>query len=366
MPGRTRTETLRFLRAYLPWGLSPLSDWKSVWRATEQRHPGQAGTQPAPGTSPFLTPNRWEPERDHANLDCPIVEPQPLGVAAGTGVRCSSRLVSLVLLSRLRDPGGPRADAGSHPVPAQDRPVPGLLEHAHPGRVSRRSAACTSLETDLASRLGYRPRPGEDPVEIYVLNDRNAYRTFSQVLLSRAAARGGPSSWPRETARVVYTYLSDRLEEDLRHEATHALLRGCYGDLPLWLDEGLAEYFETRTDIVDAQDEHLAKIPEDLKNGWMPDLPRLESLTDIHQMTPRDYREAWAWVHLMLDGAGPPGTPCSSTTWIRAARPHAVEDTPLARCWPREGTTSKSLLAHLEAMESPSWPASPSRPRRAA
>jgi serine/threonine protein kinase len=34
VPGRTRTETLRFLRAYLPWGLSPLSQWKEVWRAT--------------------------------------------------------------------------------------------------------------------------------------------------------------------------------------------------------------------------------------------------------------------------------------------------------------------------------------------
>jgi tRNA A-37 threonylcarbamoyl transferase component Bud32 len=34
--GRTRTEALRFLRAYLPWGLSPLSGWKDVWRATER------------------------------------------------------------------------------------------------------------------------------------------------------------------------------------------------------------------------------------------------------------------------------------------------------------------------------------------
>jgi serine/threonine protein kinase len=34
--GRTRTETLRFLRAYLPWGLSPLSNWKNVWRSTER------------------------------------------------------------------------------------------------------------------------------------------------------------------------------------------------------------------------------------------------------------------------------------------------------------------------------------------
>ena len=35
VPGRTRTESLRFLRAYLPWGLSPLSDWKQVWRDTQ-------------------------------------------------------------------------------------------------------------------------------------------------------------------------------------------------------------------------------------------------------------------------------------------------------------------------------------------
>jgi hypothetical protein len=33
VPDRTRTETLRFLRAYLPWGLSPLSNWKSVWQS---------------------------------------------------------------------------------------------------------------------------------------------------------------------------------------------------------------------------------------------------------------------------------------------------------------------------------------------
>lgn len=30
--GRTRTDGLRFLRAYLEWGLSPRNDWKSLWR----------------------------------------------------------------------------------------------------------------------------------------------------------------------------------------------------------------------------------------------------------------------------------------------------------------------------------------------
>lgn len=31
--GRTRTDALVFLRAYLTWGLSPHNDWKSIWRA---------------------------------------------------------------------------------------------------------------------------------------------------------------------------------------------------------------------------------------------------------------------------------------------------------------------------------------------
>jgi Lipopolysaccharide kinase (Kdo/WaaP) family len=32
VPGRTRTDSLRFLRSYLVWGLSPLNDWKGLWR----------------------------------------------------------------------------------------------------------------------------------------------------------------------------------------------------------------------------------------------------------------------------------------------------------------------------------------------
>jgi tRNA A-37 threonylcarbamoyl transferase component Bud32 len=36
VPDRTRSDALHFLRIYLPWGLSPLSDWKSRWRAIER------------------------------------------------------------------------------------------------------------------------------------------------------------------------------------------------------------------------------------------------------------------------------------------------------------------------------------------
>ena len=36
VPGRTRTDALRFLRAYLPWGLSARNDWKGLWRKVDR------------------------------------------------------------------------------------------------------------------------------------------------------------------------------------------------------------------------------------------------------------------------------------------------------------------------------------------
>jgi serine/threonine protein kinase len=36
VPDRTRTDELKFLRLYLPWGLSPRNDWKGLWRRIER------------------------------------------------------------------------------------------------------------------------------------------------------------------------------------------------------------------------------------------------------------------------------------------------------------------------------------------
>jgi hypothetical protein len=94
--------------------------------------------------------------------------------------------------------------------------------------------------------------------------------------------------------------MGDRLEEDLRHEATHALLHVAVGDLPLWLDEGLAEYFEGPETLYGRNLEHLDRLPLDRAAGWTPDLARLESLKVVSEMAPRDYRESWAWVHYLL------------------------------------------------------------------
>ena len=56
------------------------------------------------------------------------------------------------------------------------------------------------------------------------------------------------------------------------------MLHGAFGDIPLWLDEGLAEYFETDLSLPDAERARLDLIAADLRTGWSPNLPRLEAM----------------------------------------------------------------------------------------
>ena len=67
--------------------------------------------------------------------------------------------------------------------------------------------------------------------------------------------------------------------------------------VPLWLDEGLAEYFEVPTGQSGINPKHLEPLR---KPGVRFDMDRLERLEEVHQMTPAEYRESWAWVHLMM------------------------------------------------------------------
>ena len=241
-------------------------------------------------------------------------------------------------------------DRGESLVPTryQVRTGPFLVYSSNPIPADSPAIRCLhSLETDLGNRLNYHARSDEEPVEIYVLNDRNAYTHFLKFYYPELPPRRA-FFLAQGDRRVVYTYLSDRLEEDLRHEATHALVHGCYGDLPLWLDEGLAEFFETRTDTLDIQDEHMARLPDDLKKGWTPDLPRLESLSDIHEMTPRDYRESWAWVHLMLGDN--PQTKSLLLDYLNGGR-KGFRTKALSQMLAAHGTTAKTLVAHLEGVQ---------------
>jgi hypothetical protein len=148
---------------------------------------------------------------------------------------------------------------------------------------------------------------GTTPVQVFLFVDREHYDRFMQEHypnLPRRSAFFVAQSRSIGSAEelFVYTYWGDRVQQNLRHELTHALLHSVLKDVPLWLDEGLAEYFELPPENHGVNPSHVEKLRHGSDDLFKPDLARLESLTNVSQMNHVEYREAWAWTHLMLRG----------------------------------------------------------------
>lgn len=103
----------------------------------------------------------------------------------------------------------------------------------------------------------------------------------------------------------------------IQHESVHAYLHDRFTDVPLWLDEGLAQCFSTFR-VVEGRGE-LGRQPVRLRR-WLKGRPLLpisdlllmdERSPDYHGGTARMtfYAESWALVHYLLWGAeGAPGS----------------------------------------------------------
>jgi hypothetical protein len=117
---------------------------------------------------------------------------------------------------------------------------------------------------------------------------------------------------------IVFSYQHPEWFSDLRHECTHALLHQRHSRLPLWLDEGLAEYFESRTNTV-ARAPAMRGSRVTRANNDVPDLMRnrrathrsdlrvemmqLESIDQTSQMSEQHYRLARDWVEFAIESS---------------------------------------------------------------
>jgi hypothetical protein len=183
----------------------------------------------------------------------------------------------------------------AHEVPAEQLVFHSDFDLSNDHRLVRE---LTAERDDIYQPLGL--PPSTEPIDVYLFHDAEEYgrhlaRYFPLVPSRRAFFL------ETDTRLAIYSQWSDRVAEDLRHEVAHGYLHAAVPSVPLWLDEGLAEYFEVPRGQGGLNRPHLDLLLDMIqRDGWQPDLQRLEGLAGAAELDQRGYAEAWAWVYYLL------------------------------------------------------------------
>lgn len=155
-----------------------------------------------------------------------------------------------------------------------------------------------ALRTDVSQTLDM--PISDEPVHLYLFESPERYDAF--------VARQFPSFPARraffvstDTTLAVFAAWQERVAEDLRHETTHGYIHAVVPAIPLWLDEGIAEFFEVPRAEQGLHAGHVAHLAGRIIEGtWRPDLARMEALASAGELSQDHYAEAWCWVHWLL------------------------------------------------------------------
>ena len=157
----------------------------------------------------------------------------------------------------------------------------------------------TLLSHDVSHRLQL--QPSSERIHVYLFSRRDVYQRYMRQYFPGVPYRRALFIKERGPG-MVFAFRSNDLAVDLRHETTHAVLHSMLPMVPLWLDEGLAEYFEVPPADRELKNPHLRSVRWRSRLRQVPPLAKLESFRDLSDMKHDDYRDAWAWVHFMLHG----------------------------------------------------------------
>ena len=188
----------------------------------------------------------------------------------------------------------------------------------------------------------------DEPIHIYLFADDTSYYDFLSLRFPNFPSRRAIFV-ETDIELSVYAHWGDRVAEDLRHEVAHGYLHAAIPNLPLWLDEGLAEYFEVGQERKGLNRQHvdLLMAQKDL-TAWLPELKRLERLTSAADMTQQDYAESWAWVHFLLEsGDDKAGL---LTEYLADLRQGAAEAMLSSRLEKRLAEPKLAMLEHLQML----------------
>jgi hypothetical protein len=153
------------------------------------------------------------------------------------------------------------------------------------------------LRNDISESLGV--RINRETVHLILFSRRDNYRQYLKAYFPSLPDRRAMYI-KRRGPGMVFAYSNAEMDIDLRHETTHALLNASLAYLPLWLDEGIAEYFEVPAADRLQNNSHLGQCKWRSLLGQVPEISSLEDIGDLADMSAAHYREAWSWVHFLM------------------------------------------------------------------
>lgn len=158
------------------------------------------------------------------------------------------------------------------------------------------------LQADLERSLVLECQP--QAIQIHLFNNKRSYDRYLSIRVPEGVKRQALYV-PGTDAGRVYAFRHRDLDTDVRHETTHALLHTALPYVPLWIDEGIAEYFEVPAAMRVKGHSHRKELQSAISKpfqAWRPDIERLEGRQKFLEMDKDDYRDAWGIVHFMLNG----------------------------------------------------------------
>lgn len=145
-------------------------------------------------------------------------------------------------------------------------------------------------------------------INLRLIDDLEQYTAYQQKLAPTLGATSGFYS-PRHNEAVIHTAgYARRTYRITRHEVTHAILAGLFGQMPTWFNEGVAEYFTGldlmgQSKVVKVAEHHLKTLSMASKAQRLPDLrmffdvPSNSWYSDINKAD--RYAMSWALVFFL-------------------------------------------------------------------
>lgn len=151
------------------------------------------------------------------------------------------------------------------------------------------------------------------PVNVYLFRDAGSFAPYRDAVMRRKDAHVSGVFLPARDANFTLITVGEHEASDriIYHELTHYFISNTVAGLPLWLNEGLAEYYSTfKTRGTDVEIGH--HVPEAIFTLTNEPFIPLSRLFAIDHQSPEYneslrqgmfYAESWALVHYLLIGS---------------------------------------------------------------